>query len=265
MSLHKIGIVGHGYVGRATVHALSPVATARYADPAVRGAVPLTELVAWADALFVCVPTPQAADGRADLSVVHAVMAELVSSAARGPVVLKSTVPPGTTARLAREYRLPMVFHPEFLRERHHLADAENPKRVVLGWTEACVEAHRSGLRQLFSKRFPMVPLVELDSTGAELLKYASNALFGVKVSFANEMSELADRLGVAWEPLREALLLDPRIGDGHLQVPGPDGQRGFGGHCLPKDMSALRALAEQLEVPLDVVAAALSANQRRR
>ena len=154
MSLDKIGIVGHGYVGRATVHALSPVAAARFADPAVRGAVELAELVAWADALFVCVPTPQAADGRADLSIVHGVMAELASSDVRGPVVLKSTVPPRTTARLAREYRLPMVFHPEFLRERHHLADAESPKRVVLGWTESCVEAHRLGLRQLFARRF---------------------------------------------------------------------------------------------------------------
>jgi UDPglucose 6-dehydrogenase len=81
----------------------------------------------------------------------------------------------------------------------------------------------------------------------------------------ANEMAELAGRLGVSWEPVRQALVLDPRIGDGHLRVPGPDGQRGFGGSCLPKDMAALVALGAEVDVALPVVEAALVANHGRR
>jgi UDPglucose 6-dehydrogenase len=104
-----------------------------------------------------------------------------------------------------------------------------------------------------------------MDATEAEFLKYASNALFGVKVSFANEMEELARSLGVTWEPVRQALILDPRVGDGHLTVPGPDGQRGFGGSCLPKDIAGLLSLASTVGVELPVIAAAVQANSRRR
>ncbi|MFT5458610.1 MAG: UDP-N-acetyl-D-mannosaminuronate dehydrogenase [Myxococcota bacterium] len=93
----------------------------------------------------------------------------------------------------------------------------------------------------------------ELSSTEAEVLKVASDALFGVKVSFANKMAELAGRLDVSWEPVRRALVLDPRIGDGHLRVPGPVGLPGFGGSCLPKDMSALVALAPSATSALPV------------
>jgi nucleotide sugar dehydrogenase len=184
----------------------------------------------------------------------------------RVPVLLRSTVPPGTTAGLARRWPdLRLVFHPEFLRERHHLDDAASPARVVLGWSDGVESGARQAVHELYRRRFPETPRIDLDATSAELLKYTSNALFGVKVSFANEMAELAGRLGVDWEPVRRALVLDPRVGDGHLCVPGPDGAPGFGGSCLPKDMSALLALAAGLDVPLDVVEAAIEANRRRR
>jgi UDPglucose 6-dehydrogenase len=106
---------------------------------------------------------------------------------------------------------------------------------------------------------------MQMGAAEAELLKYASNALFGVKVSFANEMSELAQGLGLDWESVRQALVLDPRIGDGHLAVPGPDGLSGFGGSCLPKDMAGLVAVAKEAGVELAVTAAALRANTQRR
>ena len=136
---------------------------------------------------------------------------------------------------------------------------------MVLGWSSAIEATHRADLRELFVRRFPDVPLFEMSATEAELLKYASNALFGVKVSFANEMAELASQLGVAWEPIRQALVLDPRIGAGHLAVPGPDGQRGYGGSCLPKDMAGLLVVASRLGVDLEVVSAAVRSNYRRR
>jgi UDPglucose 6-dehydrogenase len=264
--IRRIGVIGYGYVGRGTAHAMEPVAEVGSHDPAHVGSRPLGELVQWADALFVCVPTPMGTNGSADLGIVREVAGALADLKVDVPVLLKSTVPPGTTSDLVRRWpSLPLVFTPEFLRERHHLEDAAGPSRVVLGWSSAIGEPARERVRELHARRFPDTPRVELDATEAELLKYVSNALFGVKVSFANEMADLASRLGVAWEPIRRALVLDPRVGDGHLAVPGPDGQPGFGGSCLPKDMAALLTVASTLDIDLEVVAAAVRANQRRR
>lgn len=261
--LRRLGFVGYGYVGRGTARALGEVAETRFHDPAVSGSWDLDELVAWADAVFVCVPTPMSASGAADLGIVFEVLGELARAATDGLVVLKSTVPPGTSAEIVRRWpHLPLVFNPEFLRERHHLEDARSPVRVVLGWTAGIDAAGRSRVRGLYRRRFPEVPLVEMGATEAELLKYASNALFGVKVSFADE---LARRLGVGWEPVRRALVLDPRVGDGHLTVPGPDGERGFGGSCLPKDMAGLLAVGAECGIELEVVEAAVRGNRRRR
>lgn len=264
--LRRIGIVGLGYVGRATAHALASVAEVSHHDPAVAGSRSLPQLVAGADAVFLCVPTPMGPSGAADLSSVLEVAGELARLGLRAPLLLKSTVPPGTCTAISRRWpELPLVYHPEFLRERHHLDDAVAPHRVVLGWTPAVPAHRRASLRDLFARRFPDVPRVELDATAAELLKYTSNALFGVKVSFANEVAELAGRLGVDWEPIRQALVLDPRVGDGHLAVPGPDGLPGFGGSCLPKDMAGLLAVAEAAGVELGVVREAVAGNARRR
>jgi UDPglucose 6-dehydrogenase len=264
--IQRVGFIGYGYVGRGTASAIESVAEVRWHDPAHAGSLPFGELVRWADALFVCVPTPVGVGGFADLRIVREVASALADLSVDVPVLLKSTVPPGTTADLTRQWpSLPMVFTPEFLRERHHLEDAARPARVVLGWSSSISELHQARVRALYNRRFPHTPRVELDATEAELLKYASNALFGVKVSFANEMAEFAGRLGVSWECVRQALVLDPRVGDGHLSVPGPDGQPGFGGSCLPKDMAALLAMASTLGLDLDVVAAAVRANQRRR
>src|SRR5690606_20822518 len=122
--IRRVGFVGFGYVGQGTAHALREVAEVAYHDPALAGSRGIDELVAWSDAVFVCVPTPMGASGAAELGVVFEVMGELAKLDPRGPVVLKSTVLPGTTAEMARRWpSLPLVFNPEFLREQHQLED----------------------------------------------------------------------------------------------------------------------------------------------
>ena len=264
--LSSLGFIGHGYVGRATACALGQVAQVAYHDPAMPDSVPLKQLVEASDALFICLPTPQGIDGSADLRLVIDVLESVVDRVGDRPIVLKSTVPPGTCSMFTHRWpTLQLVFAPEFLRERHHLEDAAAPARVVLGWTDAVKDATKTRLGALFARRFPHVPVVAMTAGEAELLKYTSNALFGVKVSFANEMSELAESMGISWEPIRRALILDPRIGDGHLAVPGPDGLSGFGGTCLPKDIAGLLSVARCAGVELDVVEAATRGNRRRR
>ncbi|MEZ4364085.1 MAG: hypothetical protein R3B48_28185 [Kofleriaceae bacterium] len=262
----RVGVIGYGYVGRGTAHALDKVAETAWHDPSVDGSRSLDELARWAHALFICVPTPTTRSGAADVGIVREVAGYLAKLDIDLPVILKSTVPPGTTVDLVRRWPgLALVFSPEFLRERHYLEDAASPNRVVLGWTPAIDEPRRVQVRDLLMRRFAHAPLVELTSIEAELLKYTANALFSVKVSFANEMADLAERLGASWEAVRAALVLDPRVGDGHLAVPGPDGERGFGGKCLPKDTAALLSVATDHRIDLDVVAAAVRANGRRR
>lgn len=191
---------------------------------------------------------------------------KLYSLGVRVPVVLKSTFPPGTTDELSRRWpSIPMIFNPEFLRERSHLEGAASPSLVVLGWARSISDAKRAMLRELFERRFLNTPVVEMNCLEAELIKYASNALFGIKVSLANEMADLSERLGVDWDAVRSALVLDPCVGYGHFMVLGPDGQRGFGGKCLPKDMSALLSVAEDHGIDLAVVSAAMRANEWRR
>lgn len=264
--MRRFGIIGFGFVGRATAHAFAEHVDIAHHDPASHASCSLDELTRSSDALFVCVPTPRSPSGAADVTIVEAVLQELSDRRVDVPVVLKSTVPPGSTARWAKVLApLPLVFSPEFLREAHHLEDALRPSRVVLGWTENVGQLHREVLTAFHDRQFPRTPLLCTDATTAELLKYTSNALFGVKVSLANELAELAETLGVEWETIRSSLVLDPRVGDAHLRVPGPDGRRGFGGSCLPKDMSALLTVADELGVRLEVVRAALSANVRRR
>lgn len=265
-NIQRVGVIGYGYVGRSTIHALKGVVDVAWHDPAHTGSHALPELVQGSDALYVCVPTPMSVTGATDVGVVHEVVAQLAEFETPAPVLFKSTVPPGTTEDLSQRWPgLSLVFTPEFLRERHHLEDAAAPSHVVLGWSRGIDAATRGKVRELYARRFRDTPTVELAATEAELLKYTANALFGVKVSFANEMAELAARLGVDWGTVRKALVLDPRVGDGHLGVPGPDGLRGFGGSCLPKDMSSLLAVASSVGVDLDVVAASVAANRRRR
>lgn len=266
--IERIGVVGFGYVGRALAAALDEAAEVVFHDPAITGSVSLGDLVAAADAVFVCVPTPPGVGGAADISIVEQVVQDLVPTLAdRGRlVVIKSTVPPGTCDRLSWRWpEIALVANPEFLRERHHLEDGRNPARIVLGWTEGVSDPGRAALRELYGRRFPEAPLVEMSALEAELVKYASNAFFGVKVSFANEQAALCERLGVSWERVRQALVLDPRIADDHLRVPGLDGRPGFGGACLPKDMAALRAIAEELGLRLALVETAIEENRRRR
>jgi UDPglucose 6-dehydrogenase len=260
-----VGVIGRGYVGNAVALGLEPVADVVFHDPAHAGSASLAAVAA-RDVVFVCVPTPMGAGGQADLSIVEDVLATLSAFRTEAAIVLKSTVPPGTTERLAaRHPGLALGVAPEFLRERTSVDDFARPARVVLGWPARLPAGARARVRSLYRARFPAVPIVELAATEAELVKYASNAFFAVKVSFANELAELATALGAGWDAIRAALSLDPRIGDDHLRVPGPDGERGYGGACLPKDVAALLAIAQAAGASLPVVASADDANLARR
>jgi UDPglucose 6-dehydrogenase len=185
------------------------------------------------DVAFVCVPTPSESDGSADLRAVDAVVDRLASVLRPGAVVaVKSTVPVGTTRRMAKRLQsrgICAVSNPEFLREGHAVYDFRHPDRIIIGVDDdeaaALITAVYGG--QAGTQR--MTP------ESAELAKYASNAFLAVKISYANSLARLCARVGANIEDVTRCMGADLRIGQHFLQ-PGP----GWGGSCLPKDTAAL-------------------------
>jgi UDPglucose 6-dehydrogenase len=223
------------------------------------------ELVARSKVVFLCLPTPRGRGGRIDLGPILRGVSELGHAlrVVRGYrlVVVKSTVVPGTTEGILRpaleraSHRRPqelgVAVNPEFLAEGSMVRDALSPARVVIGVSSRRDERW---LRELYQK-FD-APVEVLTPNGAELVKYSANAFLALKVGFANEMSRLAEKLGVNIDDAMHAVGLDARIGGRFLSA-GP----GFGGSCFEKDVKALITRARALGVDLRLARAVLAAN----
>lgn len=204
------------------------------------------------DLYLIAVGTPERADGSCDLSAVEAVVKLIHSIQPDAAVVMKSTVPPGTTEKLQTVYpslRFAMV--PEFLREGTAIRDMRNPHRVIIG-------AHDQKLAETLTDLFKTnAPIVHVDPTTAELTKYAANSFLAVKISFINEIARLADIVGADVEDVAHGIGLDPRIGPAFLKAGA-----GYGGSCFPKDIAALTTLAQQQGEHLHVIEAADRTNE---
>ena len=216
---------------------------------------------------FVCVPTPMYEDGEADLSIVESVLAELAAAGGRKDrvAVVKSTVPPGSTERWNKMFNkdgLYVVFNPEFLTEANALDDMRNQNRIILGGPRP----HINKVKQVFQTAFPKVPLIKTSSTTAEMVKYVTNCFLATKVAFANEMAQICERLDsvgldIDYDKVVEYARLDERLGSSHWSVPGPDGKKGYGGHCLPKDLNSLMFLAKELGIDPKVMSGVWAKN----
>jgi UDPglucose 6-dehydrogenase len=244
--MHNIGVIGNGFVGSATVACFSLHAKVRVYDNDPRVAIDsFEETVGKSDFVFICVPTPMSMQsGRIDLSIIRSVFDKIAALKDKSDCILivKSTVIPGTVETLISEYpQLKIVFSPEFLTERSARLDFINASRIIIGGESDLVDR----TEKMFRVRFLHTPILKTDVTTAQFIKYMSNCFFAVKVSFMNEMNQAADKLGVNWQDSVKGFLLDGRIGNSHIDVPGHDGQMGFGGKCFPKDINAFINLFE--------------------
>ena len=195
--------------------------------------------VAGAEFVLLCVPTPQAPDGSADLSFIEAAAKSISPHLAPDTVIInKSTVPVGSTGVVADALGrddLHVVSNPEFLREGHAVSDFMNPERVVVGADDDAVAFRVASLHFRLS-----APLLVTDPASAELIKYAANSFLAMKLSYVNAIAAVAESVGADIDDVVKGLGLDGRIGAKFLQ-PGP----GWGGSCLPKDTSALIRIAD--------------------
>ncbi len=196
--------------------------------------------VAGAEAVFVAVPTPEGEGGEVDLSFVLAALQSVAAVVSPPtPIVVKSSVPPGTTARLGAALRslgcaAPLVVNPEFLQEGRAVPDVLHPYRVVVGSDDRQAAALVGELHAPFG-----APVLLTGAASAELAKYASNAYLATRLTFVNVIAHLAEAVGADVADVLGALALDPRVGPHYLR-PGP----GYGGSCFPKDVRALVAAA---------------------
>jgi len=223
--------------------------------------------VAQADAVFIAVGTPsRRGDGHADLSYVYAAARE-VAQAIDGftVVVTKSTVPVGTgdeVERVMRQVRpdaeFAVVSNPEFLREGAAIRDFKHPDRIVIGTSDERAQAVMEEIyRPLYINR---APIMVTERRTAELIKYAANAFLATKITFINEIAELAEKAGADVQDVARGIGLDNRIGSKFLHA-GP----GFGGSCFPKDALALIKTGQDFEAPLRIVETVVAVNDQRK
>lgn len=296
---YRIGVIGTGYVGLVTGTCLADVGNTVICvdvDPAkverLRGGeVPiyepglqhvlersireqritftldLAEAVSTCSILMFCLPTPPGKDGSADLAQVMSAakrVAELLNElniTEPRIVVNKSTVPVGTTARVAQVFtdhapdrEVYVVSNPEFLREGFAVEDFMKPDRVVVGTSNPYAEQI---MRDLYA---PFVsggePILVFDERSAEVAKYAANAFLAVKISFMNDLSEYCETVGADIEQVRLGMGADDRIGPRFLFA-----GIGYGGSCFPKDVKAIIHAAREVGTPLEIVEATHKVN----
>jgi UDPglucose 6-dehydrogenase len=225
----------------------------------------LADAIGSADVVFIAVGTPPGEDGAADLKYVLQVADLIGRHMSREIVVVtKSTVPVGSATKVekavAREAKFPfhVCSNPEFLKEGDAVEDFMRPDRVVLGVESAHARKVMTDLYAPFVRTGK--PVLLMDISSAEMTKYAANGMLATRISFMNEIANLCDKVGANVDFVRRGIGSDARIGQSFL-FPGP----GYGGSCFPKDVKALVRMGAESGVPLDVLAAVESANERQK
>ena len=259
----SIGIIGQGFVGNAIYQKFKNYFDVLTYDlDKAKSNSTKENLIFKCNTIFLCLPTPMNADGSCNVDILQTELENIDlitdNQETTKTIVIKSTVSPGTTARWNSLYdSLNLVFNPEFLTEANAVEDFNNQSRIILGGPRPGT----TKLKQIYSKVFPKAHIIKTDSTHAEMVKYLTNAFLATKVSFANEIYQICDKLRIDYDKVVEYATLDDRLGKTHWQVPGPDGDFGFGGHCFPKDLSALIHLALNLDTETNVLTAAEETN----
>ena len=255
---YKIAIIGSlGMVGRSLKRYFQKQNKYElfFYDIAGEGSI---EEINRADYIYLAVPTPTTEKG-CDISALNKVLSDLDGEKV---VIIKSTIIPGTTANLQKEFpQHKILFNPEFLTEETADKDFEIPDKQIIGYTEKSRDMAKIILDQL-----PKAPLEKIvPSYVAEFIKYASNTYFSVKVAKNNELYDVFKKFGGSdkeFEDITEALIADPRIGNSHFKI-WHNSWRGYGGKCLPKDTKAFIEFAKDLGVDTPITISTDSYNDK--
>lgn len=253
--MRNMTIVGYGFVGKAVSYAFNDdMVTKTIIDPKLgtslddlQGRTHLPE-----DVYFVCVPTPMGASGEIDSSILENVV-ETLKEKTTGLIIIKSTVTPEIIDKLGSGLRgNRVVYNPEFLREATAVADIITPDMHIFGgdpvWTKKAEEFFTE------NSLCKSAPAYHMSLKDASFVKYGINSFLASKVLWFNQFYDVIKRHGGNYGHIARAIATDPRVGYSHIMVPGPDGKRGFGGACFPKDTTAFLDFAKEFSVLGEVI-----------
>jgi len=243
----KIGIIGLGAVGSANKQGFEHLGH----EVLVHDIILSTSIkdVLSTEINFICVPTPSADDGQCDTTILESVIQELDDNNYNGIIAIRSTSVPGFTQRMIEKHKtLAICFVPEFLRERCAADDfINNHKLLAVGTFDIWV------FRKVVKAHGNLPEHTEhLTPTEAEVLKYFNNVYASLRVTFANVMYEICEKLNCDYTTIKNSYIKTGKAVDMYLDV--SDGLRGYGGMCLPKDTRALARLMEKLELDLNLI-----------
>jgi len=236
----KIGIIGHGFVGKAVDYAFTVNEVTKFlVDP--KYDTTIDQLIEWQPNItFICVPTPMNDDGSVDATMVQDSVLKLIHHTDTG-IVVKSTVTPDIMDQIIQtiepEKRNKLVYNPEFLTEANANEQFIEPKFHIMGGAPEATEALER-IYNLFSFCKPC-PVYKMTPVEASFVKYAINTFLATKVTFFNQLYDSVTGFGGNFSQIINAIGADERIGYSHTRVPGFDYKRGFGGACFPKDLAA--------------------------
>jgi UDPglucose 6-dehydrogenase len=253
----KIGIVGLGIVGSAVKYGFEKLGH-KVTGHDIKDGTRLEDVLD-SEVIYLCLPTPQAADGHCDISIIEDVAAELLDGHAFGGIVaIKSTVTPGTTVRLQERFMTEKICHvPEFLRERAAIIDfTDNHDVCVIGTGSDEVFETVKESHGYYPKQF-----IRLSPTEAEISKYFNNIYNAMLITFANGFYELCQATGADYSKVKNAMVQRDHIYNKYLDC--NDNLRGFGGMCLPKDTAAISAFAKDLGLPMGLFQAIVDDNKK--
>ena len=243
----KIGFMGMGFVGGTTAKVLESVhEIIPYDIDPKKGYLENLLKLKDAEAIFLSVPTPMMPSGKIDYSPIKnslETLTEVTQEMNNKPlVIIRSTAVSGTTDSLEQKYPFDFAFNPEFLREKFALEDMKNTNRIIIG---ANKEECGKKVEDIYKPIFPNANYIHLTTKEAEMVKYMANVMLTLQIAAANEFYQICKSMNIDYNTIKNAVLLDERIGR-NLNVPGHDGDLGFGVKCFPKDLNALIYLARE-------------------
>jgi UDPglucose 6-dehydrogenase len=260
----KIGVIGRGFVGGSIDKFINEQHGYSTLSYDVRDDRDMNKtydrIVRECDFIYVCVPTPMDAEGKCFTGIVRSALRLLSYYAAerrkQTVVLIKSTMVPNTSVELQKEFKnLIILTNPEFLTERTAYEDLCNSQYHVIGIPDFIPANVYITLRQFHKDLWPNSTINYMSNTEAEMVKYMTNSFYSYKVTFANHMYQLCQSMGLDYDTfINAAIQSDPRLGELHWQVPGPDGELGFGGKCFPKDFNGMIKLFERNGVDCDIL-----------
>tara|TARA_B100001248_G_C27394796_1_gene464788 strand:- start:354 stop:1181 length:828 start_codon:yes stop_codon:yes gene_type:complete len=256
----SIGIIGQGFVGNAVFQKFKKFFEIKTYDLDPNKSNSSFDEVCVCDYIFLCLPTPMNNDGSCNTSIVESVIKK-IDERNETVLIVKSTIPPGTTDYWNKIFKSKIVFNPEFLTEKNAVNDYNNQNRIIIGGDAGLIKK----IKPIFSKIFPKATIILSLAKEAEMVKYLTNNFLAVKISFANEIYHLCKFMDINFDNVIQVAKIDNRLGNSHWRVPGHDGDLGFGGHCFPKDINAILSLCKNYGSISNVIEAAVKTNDKVR